>query len=137
ALGPKDKALAAPFLAWRMLRAALSEQPDLIHLFKPKGYGGISAMLLIMLQRAGIRLPSLFLDTDDWEGEGGMNELHAYSGPEKRFYRFQEQWITRRAVGVTIASRGLEQLVGEMGLPRERMLYLPNCVAAPVSGDGR
>jgi len=137
ALGPKHKALAAPFLAWRMLRAALSEQPDLIHLFKPKGYGGISAMLLIALQRAGIRLPPLFLDTDDWEGEGGMNELHAYSGPEKRFYRFQEQWITRRAVGVTVASRGLEQLVGEMGLPQERMLYLPNCVAAPVSGDGR
>lgn len=137
ALGPKHKALAAPILAWRMLRAALSEQPELIHLFKPKGYGGISAMLLIALQRAGLRLPPLFLDTDDWEGEGGMNELHAYSGPEKRFYRFQEQWITRRAVGVSIASRGLEQLVGEMGLPRERMLYLPNCVAAPVSGDGR
>jgi glycosyltransferase involved in cell wall biosynthesis len=137
ALGPKHKALAAPFLAWRMFRAALSEKPDLIHLFKPKGYGGIAAMLQIVLQRAGLRLPPLFLDTDDWEGEGGMNELHAYSGPEKRFYRFQEQWITRRAIGVTVASRGLEQLVGEMGLAPDRMLYLPNCVAGTVSGDGR
>ena len=136
ALGPKQKVLAAPILAWRMLRAALAEQPDLMHLFKPKGYGGIAAMLLIILQRAGIRLVPLFLDTDDWEGEGGMNELHAYSAPEKRFYRFQEQWLTRRAVGVSVASRGLEQLVGAMGLPRERMLYLPNCVAGPVSGDG-
>ena len=136
ALGPKHKVLAAPVLAWRMLRTALAERPDLIHLFKPKGYGGIAAMLLIALQRAGIRLAPLFLDTDDWEGEGGMNELHAYSGPEKRFYRFQEQWITRRAVGVSVASRGLEQLVGGMGLPRERMLYLPNCVAGPVSGNG-
>lgn len=136
ALGPKHKVLAAPILAWRLFRAALSEKPDLVHLFKPKGYGGIAAMLLILLQRAGLRLPPLFLDTDDWEGEGGMNELHAYSGPEKRFYRFQEQWITRRAVGVSVASRGLEQLVGEMGLPRERMLYLPNGVASPLPGDG-
>lgn len=134
ALGPKHKVLAAPLLAWRMFRAALSERPDLIHLFKPKGYGGLAAMLLILLQRAGIRLPPFFLDTDDWEGEGGMNELHAYSGPEKRFYRFQEQWITRRALGVSVASRGLEQLVREMGLPHERMLYLPNCVSVPVSG---
>lgn len=137
ALGPKHKVLAAPVLAWRMLCAALAEKPELIHLFKPKGYGGIAAMILILLQRAGIRLPPLFLDTDDWEGEGGMNDLHAYSGPEKRFYRFQEQWITRRSVGVSVASRGLEHLVTEMALPRERMLYLPNCVAAPVPGDGR
>ena len=136
-LGPKHKVLAAPVLAWRMLRAALAQRPDLVHLFKPKGYGGIAAMLLIALQRAGIRVPPLFLDTDDWEGKGGMNELHAYSGPEQRFYHFQEQWITRRAVGVSVASRALEQLVGAMGIPGERLLYLPNCVADPVSGDGR
>lgn len=136
-LGPKHKVLAAPLLAWRLLRAALSESPDLVHLFKPKGYGGIAAMLLILLQRIGIRLPRLFLDTDDWEGEGGMNDLHLYSGPEKRFYRFQEQWITVRSVGVTVASRGLEQLVGKMGLPPQRMLYLPNCVSATVRCDGK
>ena len=33
ALGPKSKALSAPVLAWRMLRAALAEKPDLVHLF--------------------------------------------------------------------------------------------------------
>jgi glycosyltransferase involved in cell wall biosynthesis len=136
ALGPKHKVLAAPILAWRMFRAALSQRPDLVHLFKPKGYGGLAAMLLILLQRVGLRLPPLFLDTDDWEGAGGMNELHAYSSLEKRFYRFQEQWLIRRAVGVTVASRGLEQLVGEIGLPRERMLYLPNCAGDSVRGDG-
>jgi glycosyltransferase involved in cell wall biosynthesis len=135
-LGPKHKVLAVPFLAWRMLRAALSEKPDLVHLFKPKGYGGIAAMIQIALQSAGLKLPPLFLDTDDWEGEGGMNELHPYSATERRFYAFQEQWLTRRAVGVSVASRGLADLVAAMGIPRERMLYLPNCVAAPLSGDG-
>ncbi|WP_224983480.1 glycosyltransferase family 4 protein [Geomonas agri] len=136
-LGPKHKALAAPFLAWRMLRAALKEKPDLVHLFKPKGYGGITAMFLISLQRLGIRTPPLFLDTDDWEGEGGMNELHDYSSVEKRFYRFQEQWITRRALGVTLASRGLEHLVRQMGVRQEDLLYLPNCVTAAPAGDGK
>lgn len=135
-LGPKHKALAAPFLAWRMLRAALAEKPDLVHLFKPKGYGGIAGMLLISLQRLGIRMPPLFLDTDDWEGEGGMNDLHDYSGVEKRFYRFQEQWISKNAVGVTVASRELERLVAGMGIPGERTLYLPNCVAAVPEVDG-
>lgn len=135
-LGPRHKALAAPFLAWRMLRAALGEKPDLIHLFKPKGYGGLAAMVLLALQRLGGRLPPLVLDTDDWEGSGGMNELHAYSSVEKRFYHFQEQWLTRRAVGVTVASRGLEALVRAMGVPDRRLLYLPNCVRQSRTGNG-
>ncbi|TSK04278.1 MAG: glycosyltransferase family 4 protein [Geobacter sp.] len=134
-LGPRHKVLAVPFLAWRMLRAALSERPDLVHLFKPKGYGGVAAMLMLSLQRLGLRLHPLLLDTDDWEGDGGMNELHAYSGQEKRFYRFQERWLLQNALGVTVASRGLEQLVAETGLDAGRMLYLPNCVAAPTQTD--
>jgi glycosyltransferase involved in cell wall biosynthesis len=136
ALGPKHKILAAPILAWRMFSAALAEKPDLVHLFKPKGYGGIAAMLHLLLQQLGLRLPPLLLDTDDWEGTGGMNELHSYSGAEKRFYRFQEQWLIRRVVGVSAASRALEEIVAEMGIARERFLYLPNCVGEPVRGDG-
>ncbi|MBJ6727036.1 glycosyltransferase family 4 protein [Geomesophilobacter sediminis] len=135
-LGPRNKVLAAPILAGRMFRTTLGERPDLVHLFKPKGYGGLAAMLHLALRRTGIRLAPLFLDTDDWEGDGGMNDLHAYSGPEKRFYRFQEQWITRRAAGVTVASRGLEQLVSGMGIAAERLLYLPNSVSAAPPGNG-
>jgi len=136
-LGPRHKVLAVPVLAWRMLRAALAEKPDLVHLFKPKGYGGVAAMLLVALQQIGVRLPPLFLDTDDWEGDGGMNELHPYSGAEKRFYRFQEQWLLTHAVGVTVASRGLEELAAGAGVSPERMLYLPNCVgnAPPAKGE--
>ena len=136
-LGPRHKVLAVPILAWRMFREALAERPDLVHLFKPKGYGGVAAMLHIGLQRLGLRLPPLFLDTDDWEGEGGMNELHPYSGAEKRFYRFQELWLLRRAVGVSVASRGLERLAADAAVPTRRLLYLPNCVGAPAPGDGR
>jgi glycosyltransferase involved in cell wall biosynthesis len=135
-LGPKNKILAAPLLSWRMLSAALAENPQIIHLFKPKGYGGLAAMLQFFLGRTGLRMPGLFLDSDDWEGAGGMNELHSYSGAEKRFYCFQEQWLTRRAAGVTVASRGLEMMIADMGIPPQRLLYLPNCVGEAIDGDG-
>lgn len=135
-LGPKNRVIAAPLLAWRMFRAALSEKPDVVHLFKPKGYGGLAAMLHLTLRRLGLRLPPLLLDTDDWEGSGGMNDLQPYSGVEKRFYQFQEQWLLRNAAGITVASRALEKMVAETGVGRLNVLYLPNCAGECSQGDG-
>jgi glycosyltransferase involved in cell wall biosynthesis len=136
-LGPRHKILAVPVLAWRMFREALREKPDLLHLFKPKGYGGVAGMLLLMFKSLGICVPPLFLDMDDWEGAGGMNELHDYSPVEKRFYRFQEQWLSRRVAGITVASRALQALVREMGIQEVRTLYLPNCVRETQPVDAR
>lgn len=136
-LGPRQRALAAPFLAWRLLRVTLAEKPDLVHLFKPKGYAGLAAMLQIVCDHFGIRMPPLFLDTDDWEGKGGMNETLGYSVAERRLYAFQEQWLPPRMSGVTVASRMLEDTVLRMGLERDRVLYLPNCVDDLPPGDGR
>lgn len=127
-LGPKNKVLAAPFLAWRLFRAALAEKPDLVHLFKPKGYAGLTAMLQLSCDRLGVRMPPLFLDTDDWEGRGGMNEIVGYSAAERCLYAFQEQWLPPRVRGVTVASRMLEDAALGMGVARDRVLYLPNCV---------
>jgi glycosyltransferase involved in cell wall biosynthesis len=135
-LGPANKLLALAPNAWRMFRAALAEKPDLVHLFKPKGYAGVAGMLHLLLQQAGLRLPPLFLDTDDWEGEGGMNDLHDYSAAERRFYRFQEQWLIGHVLGVTVASRGLQQLASAMRVEPSRLLYLPNCVSESPAGDG-
>lgn len=128
ALPNVGKALSALPLVWRMFRAALEERADVIHLFKPKGYGGLAAMLLLVLRRYGMRLPPLLVDTDDWEGRGGMNELHAYSTLEKRLFAFQEQWLSRHAAGITVASRELERLTKNLGVAAERILYLPNGV---------
>ncbi len=135
-LGPASKSLAALTLSWRLFRAALDERPDLVHLFKPKGYGGIAAMLLLSLRRLGLRLPPVVLDTDDWEGRGGMNELLDYSPLEKRVFAAQEQWLLKNADAVTVASRGLAAQAGAMRLPDGRLLYLPNCVTAAPKGDG-
>ncbi len=130
------KALGALPMSWRMFWAALAEKPDRVHLFKPKGYGGLAAMLIIVLQRCGLRMPNLFVDTDDWEGKGGMNELHSYSTVEKHLFAFQEQWLSRHAAGMTVASRELERLTLELGVPQEKILYLPNCVEDVPPGDG-
>lgn len=124
-------------LAYRMFRGMREEQPDLVHLFKPKGYGGLAAMWQIMLQRLGAGLPPLLIDSDDREGKGGMNDLHAYSWPEKKLFAFQEQWLSRHARGGTVASRELERLTIAMGVPSQRLHYLPNCVVASRPGDGR
>lgn len=129
--------LSTLVLTMRILSAVWDEQPDLVHLFKPKGYGGLAAILYLSLQRLGLRLVPLFLDTDDWEGKGGMNDLHSYSMLEKRLFAFQEQWLSMHAAGVTVASRELENLTGEIGVAPERICYLPNCVEETSSGDGR
>ena len=131
------KLLGTLALAWSMLRGALAERPDLVHLFKPKGYGGVAAMLLIVLRRIGVRLSPVLVDTDDWEGKGGMNELQPYSGAERAVFAFQERWLLPNAQGVTVASRALELMAAQSRGKDGRLLYLPNCVEdGPVGCAG-
>lgn len=128
---------AAPLvLAWRMFRLALAEQPDLVHLFKPKGYGGLAGMLLILLRSIGLRLPPLMVDSDDWEGRGGMNDILPYSRAERWVFAFQESWLLRRAAAVSVASRALEYKVRELQVVPENCCYLPNGVGQVPSADG-
>lgn len=130
------KVLGTLRLAGSLFRAALAERPDVIHLFKPKGYGAIAAMLLISLRRIGLRLPAVLVDTDDWEGKGGMNDLHPYSSAEKKVFAFQEQWLLRHADAVTVASRALEEITRRLRGSDEALFYLPNCVEDGPLGNG-
>ncbi len=136
-LGPFSGNAAAPFLAWRMFRSALEEKPLLIHLFKPKGYGGLAAMLQVLCDRLGMTMPHLFVDTDDLEGRGGMNEIRDYSPTEKRVFAFQEQWLPQHAAGVTTASKFLTEMLYGRGLTPARVLYLPNGVEDTLPGNGQ
>ena len=136
-LGPVTGAVVTPFLAHRMFWQARAERPDVVHLFKPKGYGGIAAMVHLMLLSFGASLPPLFVDTDDWEGKGGMNDMHPYSCAERIVFGIQEAWLPPRAAGVTVASRTLQTKVWGMGISPERVLYLPNCVEDVPPGDGK
>jgi glycosyltransferase involved in cell wall biosynthesis len=128
--------LTTLMLALRMYRAALAERPDLIQLFKPKGYGGLAAMFLTLARRLGFRLPPLLVDSDDWEGRGGMNDLLPYSFAERRVFAYQEQWLLARADAVTVASRELEKMVQTLAGPGKKVLYLPNGVVPARPGNG-
>lgn len=110
-----------------LLRLALAEGPDLLHLFKPKGYGGLAVRAARV---ARPRLP-IVVDADDWEGPGGWNDLLPYPASAKALFAWQEQDLPRRAAAVTVASRTLESLVWAMGVPPGRVFYLPNGADAP------
>jgi glycosyltransferase involved in cell wall biosynthesis len=99
-------------------RAVHAAQPDIVHVFKPKGYAGLVMPLL-----RGIHV---VLDTDDWEGTGGWNERGDYSAAQRRLFAWQERHLPRRAAHVTVASRTLEAQQWGLGIPPQRVTYLPN-----------
>ena len=128
--------LTTIILSLRMYRAAMNERPDLIYLFKPKGYGGMAAMRLILTRSLGRDLPPLVVDSDDWEGTGGMNDMLPYSLVQRMVFDFQEQWILRRANAVTVASRELENRIRVIAGKNSPVIYISNGATPTKRGDG-
>lgn len=112
----------------RLVSRVRAFRPDVVHVFKPKAYAGITQWLLWQMRRVGVTNTRIVLDADDWEGAGGWNELEAYSRAQKRFFAWQEQWGLTHADALTVASRALETIVWTLGAPRERVVYVPNGV---------
>ncbi|MEA3307919.1 MAG: glycosyltransferase family 4 protein [Chloroflexota bacterium] len=112
-------------LATALARRACELQPDLVYAFKPKAYAGLAHWLLAHFST----LP-VIVDTDDWEGPGGWNDLNPYPRLLKWFFVWQERWGLRRAAAVTVASRALQTLTWAQGVAPERVHYLPNGVIA-------
>jgi glycosyltransferase involved in cell wall biosynthesis len=109
-----------------LLSAAQAERPDILHLFKPKGYSGLAALLARALRPD---VP-LVVDTDDWEGWGGWNDLLPYPRAAKSLCAWQERDLTRRAAALTVASRTLETQVWGFGVAPDRVFYLPNGISS-------
>ena len=112
-------------LAIRLAQRARELRPDVIHTFKPKAYAGLAHLLL---HRGAT---PVVVDTDDWEGPGGWNDLNPYPAPLRWFFTWQERWGLRRADAVTAASQALVTLTWATGGPPERVSYLPNGFAWP------
>lgn len=108
-----------------LVRRARALRPDVVHFFKPKAYAGLAHMAL-----RG-RFPAV-VDTDDWEGPGGWNDLNAYPAPLKRFFSWQERWGLKYAGAVTVASLALQTLAWAAGGSPERVFYVPNGVVPPL-----
>ncbi len=107
-----------------LLQALRREQTHIVHLFKPKGFGGLAALASQYLPD---RVP-LVVDTDDWEGAGGWNDLLPYPAAARALFAWQERDLPRRAAAVTVASRTLETQVWGFGVPPDRVFYVPNGV---------
>lgn len=110
----------APRIIAALRSAVRGAHPDVVHIFKPKGYSG-----LVMLLLRGI---PVVLDTDDWEGVGGWNDRGIYPAMQRRLFAWQERSLPGRAAHVTVASRTLETQQWSFGLPPERVAYLPNAL---------
>lgn len=95
---------------------------DIVHVFKPVGYSGLSGFML-----SGLGVPWV-LDVDDWEGPGGWADVNRYSPAERLLTTFMEASLPRLAGAVTAASKTLEARAWNMGLPREHVVYLPNAI---------
>jgi glycosyltransferase involved in cell wall biosynthesis len=113
---------AAPLAVAEIRLRILRQRPDLIHVFKPKGFGDLAA-------RLGVRVP-LVVDMDDWEGYRGWNDALPYGRLQRRLFDWQERTLPRRAAAVTAASRTLVQRAIELGVHPDRVFYLPNGLTA-------
>jgi glycosyltransferase involved in cell wall biosynthesis len=112
----------------RLVQRALDFQPDVIHCFKPKAYAGLAAWWLWQLKRMGRVKARLIIDTDDWEGAGGWNDLNQYSWAQQKMFAWQEQWGLTHNDGVTVASKALQAIVWSLGVRAEQVAYVPNGV---------
>jgi glycosyltransferase involved in cell wall biosynthesis len=137
ALPPRIPGLFHVLTTLRLARRTLALHPDVVHLFKPKTYSGLTHWLLTRLPRK--YRPRLVVDTDDWEGPGGWNEIGGYTPAQRRFFAWQEHWGLTHADAITVASRALESLVWAMGVPPEGVYYVPNGVGhqRTEAGSGR
>jgi glycosyltransferase involved in cell wall biosynthesis len=113
----------------RMARRTVGLEPDIVHIFKPIGYSGLAGIYL----RCFSHRP-LVLDTDDWEGTGGWNDINPHPILWKRLFDWQERWLPRHVSAVTVASRTLQTQVWGVGVDPARVIYLPNGPDAHLHG---
>jgi glycosyltransferase involved in cell wall biosynthesis len=125
-LPPSVPGLFHLLTAFRLVIRTLALRPDVVVLFKPKAYSGLTHWMLSLLPRG--RRPRLVVDTDDWEGPGGWNDLAPYTPAQRRLFAWQERWGLTHADAVIVASRTLESLVWALGAPPAQVFYVPNGV---------
>ena len=120
--------ISYPRMLTQLIRAVKQYSPDLVHVFKPKGFAGAAGTYFLLRGT-----PPLVLDCDDWEGWGGWNEVKRYPWLVKEYIDRQERWMIRRASAVTVASRALETRAAQLRPGVETVFYVPNCGAAQRS----
>lgn len=116
----KSGMISAALIPYDLVKAVNESKPDLVHVFKPKGFAGLAATWLLS------RNKNVVLDCDDWEGWGGWNDVKDYPWVTKEFIHFQEKSLIRRSRAITVASRTLLQRALSSGKAAEQVFYAPN-----------
>ncbi|MDM8518532.1 glycosyltransferase family 4 protein [Anaerolineales bacterium HSG6] len=111
------------WLTYRLYRETLRRKPDVVHLFKPKAYAGLTHLALWLRRELKFVTPRLVVDADDWEQ--AWNEILPYSVWQKKFFAWQEEWGLDMADAVTVASRALEGLARKQR-KKHAVFYVPN-----------
>ena len=120
-----------PVLLLEMMREVTRHRPDVIHVFKPKGFAGTAGAYFLLTGTPVV------LDCDDWEGWGGWNEVKSYPWMVKEFIDRQERWMMRRAPAVTVASRTLADRARTLRSQGAEVYYVPNCGASRANLDSQ
>jgi glycosyltransferase involved in cell wall biosynthesis len=132
-LSPRFPFLWYLIVTWRLVRRAWGFRPDVVHCFKPIGYPGLVAMIFWFLKWLGLTKVRLVVDSDDWEGKGGWNEIENYPWLQRRLFVWQEQWGLTHCDALTVASRALETIAWSLGVEPSRVFYVPNgAVSSPA-----
>jgi glycosyltransferase involved in cell wall biosynthesis len=132
------------WLGWRLFRAVQAWQPEVVHIFKPKGPSGLVGTLVWATRGRGDTgtrrevldghrvsvspYPRVIIDSDDWEGAGGWNDdpRAGYSPLQCRFFAWQERYGLSHADAWTVTSECLRQRAVGFGADSERVLVLHN-----------
>ena len=127
------------WLGWRLFRAVRAWQPDVAHVFKPKGPSGLAGALLWSTRyktkderrttkESVIHPSSVVIDSDDWEGPGGWNDdpRTGYTAIQRRFFAWQERYGLSHADAWTVTSECLRRRTIAFGANSERVYILHN-----------
>ena len=125
-LGDARRQLRGAALLWvalaatlRLTRAALALPADLYHVGKPLPFNSVAGLLASRLRRR-----PLYVDCDDYEAASTRFTGRWQRGILRRF----EDGMPRLATGVTVNTHFWEERLGMLGVPAERVAYIPNGV---------
>jgi len=127
-LPPRVPFLWHGLLTVALLLRTLREPADVVHVFKPKAYAGLVQMAYVLLRRLRLLDVRIVLDTDDWEGKGGWNDLESFPALVKWLIAWHERWGLLHADSITVASRELESAALSIGVSQNKVYYVPNGV---------
>jgi glycosyltransferase involved in cell wall biosynthesis len=116
--GPMRLLWVITWATWRLTWCALRTPSDVYHLGKPHPMNGVAGLVLHFLGR------QVYLDCDDYEAVSNR-----FSGAwQRRIVAWFEDRLPGIAAGVTVNTRFVARRLEALGVPTDRILYVPNGV---------